>query len=56
MSYISRKEELKTKIIPQTKKEDFEEFWKIQLEKMRAVPLEIERKNLTFRIKLLIHI
>jgi len=47
MSYISDKEALlKTKIIAQTKKADFEEFWTKSVEQLRAVPLEIKMEKL----------
>jgi len=47
MSYISEKEAiLKTKIIPQTKKPDFEEFWAKSVAQLRAVPLEVRREKM----------
>jgi cephalosporin-C deacetylase len=47
MSYISEKEAiLKTKIIPQTKKEDFEEFWLENVKKLRAKPLEFTKNKI----------
>ena len=47
MGYIEEQEEiLKTKIIPQTAKEDFEVFWRKNVEQMRSVPLQIKRKKL----------
>lgn len=47
MSYISEKEAiLKTKIIPQTKKPDFEEFWAKSVAQLRAAPLEVRREKL----------
>ena len=40
MTYVEMKEEaLKGKIIPQTKREDFEAFWQKAVADMRAVPL-----------------
>ena len=38
--------ELEQKILPQTKKADFEEFWKAQVEALRKVPLEYTREKL----------
>lgn len=47
MSYISEKEEiLKTKVIPQTKKADFEEFWLNNVKKLRAKPLEYSKTKI----------
>ena len=47
MSFIEDKEiELQGKIIPQTKKADFEEFWQAQVAALRAIPLQIKRKKL----------
>lgn len=47
MSFVAEKEqELKGKVIAQTKKEDFESFWQEQVAKMRAVPLQVKRKKL----------
>ena len=44
MSYISQREAiLKTKIIAQTKKDDFEEFWIENVKKLRSKPLEISK-------------
>lgn len=37
-------EDLKKKVIPQNKKDDFEEFWKKSVEKLRSVPLEVKRE------------
>jgi len=38
--------ELETKILPQTKKADFEAFWSAQVEALRKVPLEYTREKL----------
>lgn len=38
-------EELKKEIIPQNKKEDFEEFWQRSLEELRKAPVQIKRKK-----------
>ena len=47
MEYERRQEELlKKKVYPQTKKEDFEAFWRRSVEQLRAVPLKIERRKL----------
>lgn len=47
MSFTEEKEkELQSKIIAQTKKDDFEAFWQEQVAFMRAVPLQIKRKKL----------
>ncbi len=47
MSYIkAREKELKEMITPQNMNEDFESFWVSEVEKMRAVPLKVERKKL----------
>jgi len=47
MSYISEKEALlKTKIIAQTKKPDFEEFWERAVAQLRAIPLEVRREKM----------
>jgi len=47
MGYIEEQEKiLKTKIIPQTAKEDFEAFWRKNVEQMRSVPLQVKRKKL----------
>ena len=47
MSYINaREKELKEMITPQNMNEDFESFWVSEVEKMRAVPLKVERKKL----------
>ena len=52
MTYIERKEELlKTQIIPQTKEADFADFWREQVEKLRAVPLKVERRELDLPYK-----
>lgn len=52
MSYIEKNIEiLKTKIIPQTKKEDFDAFWKNEVEMLRKIPLEITRKELDLPYK-----
>jgi len=48
MSYVSEKEAiLKTKIIPQTKRDDLEEFWTRSVAEMRAVPLKITREKIS---------
>ena len=48
MGYIEDREAvLKTKIVPQTKKADFEEFWEKSVAELRSVPLKVERKKLT---------
>ncbi|MBP3396892.1 MAG: acetylxylan esterase [Clostridia bacterium] len=45
MTYVETKEEaLKGKIIPQTKREDFESFWQKAVADMRAVPLQVRRE------------
>ena len=47
MSYLSEQEEiLKKKIIPQDAKEDFEDFWRNNVQWLRTIPLEIKRKKL----------
>ena len=47
MSYISEKEAvLKTRIIPQTKKEDFEQFWLDNVKKLRSKPLEFTKTKI----------
>ena len=47
MTYIEKHEEaLKGKIIPQTKREDFEEFWRKAVADMRAVPLSYTREKI----------
>lgn len=52
MSYISRKEEaFKKQIIPQTMEEDFALFWQKEVEEMRKVPIEIERRELDLPYK-----
>ena len=38
--------ELEKKVIPQTKKADFEEFWKTQVEALRKIPLQYTREKL----------
>lgn len=46
--YTKQREEiLKTRVIPQTKREDFESFWAEALAQLRAVPLQVERKPIT---------
>ncbi len=46
--YLKKREEaLKAKVIPQTKREDFEQFWADALAQLRAVPLKVERKLTT---------
>jgi len=48
MYYEAEKEAgLKGKIIPQTKKEDFEAFWLQGVAQLRTVPLQVKRKKLT---------
>ena len=45
--YAKEKEELlKKQIIPQTKKADFEEFWKNEVDNLRKIPLNVERKKI----------
>ena len=47
MSYLSEQEEiLKKKIIPQDAKEDFEAFWRSNVQWLRTIPLQIKRKKL----------
>ena len=47
MRYEMMKElELKDKVIPQTKKDDFAEFWKEQVENLRKIPLKVTREKL----------
>lgn len=47
MKYINAKEELlKMQVIPQTAEPDFADFWRSEVEKLRAVPLNFERKLL----------
>ena len=47
MKYIEKIEaELRGKVIEQTKKSDFESFWRGEVEKLRAVPLKISRTRL----------
>ena len=41
-----KEEALKTKVIPQSKKEDFEQFWADAVAQLRRVPLEYTRKKL----------
>lgn len=44
--YIQQKEEqLKKKIIGQTKREDFEAFWSQSVAQLREVPLQVERRR-----------
>lgn len=43
---INREEELKKKVIPQTKRDDFEAFWKANVEQLRQKPIEIKREVL----------
>lgn len=46
--YIMEKEAiLKNKVIAQTKREDFEQFWAEAVAQLRAVPLKVERKEIT---------
>ncbi len=52
MNYSARKEaELKKRIIPQTKKADFEEFWQREVAHLRTVPIHFERRLLTLPYK-----
>lgn len=52
MSYIEEKEKvLKNKIIPQTKKDDFEAFWQSEVSALREIPLEITRTKLDLPYK-----
>ena len=47
MDYLSEQEAiLKTKVYPQTKKADFEEFWTRAMDELRAAPLTITREQL----------
>lgn len=47
MGYIQEIEEkLKKSIIPQTKRDDFEQFWQEQVEMLRQIPLKITRERL----------
>ena len=47
MSYVSEREAiLKNKVIPQTKKADFEEFWAENVKKLRAIPLEFTKTKI----------
>lgn len=47
MTFIEQKEEaLKHKIIPQTAREDFEDFWQEAIRAMRAVPLSYTREKI----------
>ncbi len=39
-------EKLKQKIFPQTKNDDFSDFWKREVQKLREKPIEISRKKL----------
>jgi len=41
-----KEKELQEKVIPQTKQPDFEEFWKLALEQLRSVPVQVRRKKL----------
>lgn len=46
MGYISdREEQLKKNVYPQTKRADFDAFWKRSVEELRSVPLEVRRKK-----------
>lgn len=48
MTYAERKEaELKKRVIPQTKNDDFEAFWQKEVAQLRAVPIHYERRQLT---------
>ena len=45
-NYIAEKEAaLKGKVIPQTKRADFEQFWAESVAQLRAIPLKVERKD-----------
>lgn len=47
MSYVEEREAaLKSKIIPQTKNPDFEEFWSKAVAELRKVPLQVTREKL----------
>ena len=47
MNYIEHQEEsLKSKVISQSKKSDFEDFWASQLAGLRAIPLSFKREKL----------
>ncbi|MBP5294498.1 MAG: acetylxylan esterase [Lachnospiraceae bacterium] len=47
MSYVSEKEAiLKTSVYPQTKKQDFEDFWQRAVAELRSSPLSITRERL----------
>lgn len=46
--YSHQKEELlKKEIIPQTKKNDFSDFWEKEVEKLRRIPLTVKREKLS---------
>ena len=46
-NYIRNREvALKNKVIAQTMREDFEEFWNASLVELRAVPLEVQREKI----------
>ena len=52
MVYTDKKEQaLKNKIIPQTAKEDFEEFWKQAVGALRQVPISFTREKLVLPYK-----
>ena len=52
MNYVQQKEaELKTRVIPQTGREDFEIFWRQQVSALRGVDLKVERKLLDLPYK-----
>ena len=52
MNYSARKEaELQKRVIPQTKKADFEEFWQREVAHLRTVPIHFERRLLTLPYK-----
>ncbi len=47
MQYELQKEQvLKSRVINQTKKQDFEEFWALQVKALRKIPLKVERKQI----------
>jgi len=52
MDYIQKQEQLlRGQVIPQNMEEDFAAFWKTAIEKLRAVPLRVERKQMDLPYK-----
>lgn len=48
MEYVAKKEKaLQNKIIPQTKRADFEEFWASQVNALRQKPLKVTKQKIT---------